>query len=111
MTIIDQGRLVNGTFTFKDNTAADFGGLNFPARPTSAFTEQSPAHQEAADAYFEGRPWANAEDFEDALFDTFDSEAEYYAGAQNPDEGLYMVLDHIEPIALPSGAIAVLYKN
>ena len=98
-----------GHFGSKSQSADDT--VLAPQDRQSAFIDASPANQEAAVMYFGGHPWANAEDFEDALFDTFDDEHEYYAAASDPEQGLSMVLDYINPVTMPSGAIAVFYKD
>lgn len=107
---IDQNRLSNGTYTFHNRKPAGVELSAGAARPVSDFTEQSELHQEAADAYFAGRPWNSAADFEDAFFDTYANEDEYYRDASNPNNGLAHVLDYVEAETLPSGAIAVFYK-
>jgi hypothetical protein len=108
---IIRNRAANGEFakgwgsndfdgTLTDSVSSEVRALH------SAFIDESPVNQEAAEIYTTVYPMNTADDFEDALFDTWDTLAEYESDLADPENRL----NHMEnePVTLPkTGGVAV----
>lgn len=110
-TTTNPNRLDNGEYTFKTQSDYAAAPLEFAVnRLDSEFINSAPINREAADAFSQAYPWATADDFEDKLFDTFETVGEYNEHDRNPDSQLNMFRDSVVFTELPSGGIAVFFE-
>jgi hypothetical protein len=80
-----------------------------PNRIRSEFIDSSIVTQEAAASYVNRYPNATAEDVENELFDTWDSEEEFQREVADPDSGIRIMNGSGVVEMLPSGGVAVFW--
>jgi hypothetical protein len=93
----------------RDESAATLVIESAPNRIQSEFIDSSIIMQEAAASYVKRYPNATAEDVENELFDTWDTEEEFARDAADPDSNLGIMGDSAVAEKLPSGGIAVFW--
>jgi hypothetical protein len=100
---LDHPRIDDGTFTTKDQSAPELT----VSLMQSSFIDSSVTTAEAAARYVTENPDATTADFEDSLFDTYDTVEQFEADQKDPESELILMSDRLMVFQLPSGGLAV----
>ncbi len=101
-----QPRIADGTFTFKDY---DSDNVALNSHQPSFLDEADDLTREAATVWAAANQWASETDFENKLFDTYISEAQYNEDLADEDSELNILRNQLRVYPLPSGGVGVFF--